>query len=74
MGVQPFEVGIRQETLDDTGAPIFPKDLVPAPRGFAERYFALERWTEMPRGGHSAAMEEPELLVEDIRAFFHRFR
>lgn len=57
-----------------TGVAIFPKDLVPAPRGFAERYFALERWTEMPRGGHFAAMEEPELLVEDIRAFFRRFR
>jgi epoxide hydrolase len=31
-------------------------------------------WTEMPRGGHFAAMEEPELLVEDVRAFFRSLR
>jgi pimeloyl-ACP methyl ester carboxylesterase len=36
----------------------------------AERFFNVQRWTEMPRGGHFAAMEEPELLVDDIRAFF----
>ena len=34
----------------------------------------IVRWTEMPRGGHFAAMEEPELLVEDIRAFFRDLR
>jgi len=34
----------------------------------------VQRWTEMPRGGHFAAMEEPELLVEDIRAFFRPLR
>jgi hypothetical protein len=32
------------------------------------------RWTEMPRGGHFAAMEQPELLVEDVRAFFRDLR
>ncbi len=53
-----------------TGVAIFPKDIVPAPREFGERFFDVRRWTEMPRGGHFAAMEEPELLVEDIRAFF----
>ncbi len=53
-----------------TGAAVFPKDLVPAPRAFAERFFNMQRWTEMPRGGHFAALEEPELLAEDIRAFF----
>lgn len=49
---------------------MFPKDIVPAPREFAERFFQVERWTEMPRGGHFAAMEEPELLMDDIRATF----
>jgi microsomal epoxide hydrolase len=34
----------------------------------------LTRWTEMPRGGHFAAMEEPELLADDIRAFFGPLR
>lgn len=57
-----------------TGVAIFPGDLVPAPREFAERFFDLRRWTEMPRGGHFAAMEEPDLLVEDIRAFFRPLR
>ena len=57
-----------------TGVAIFPKDLVNAPRAFAERFFDVQRWTEMPRGGHFAALEEPELLVEDIRAFFRPLR
>jgi microsomal epoxide hydrolase len=52
----------------------FPKDISDPPREWAERFFNVERWTEMPRGGHFAAMEEPELLVEDIRAFFRPFR
>ena len=34
----------------------------------------VQRWTEMPRGGHFAALEEPELLVEDMRAFFRPLR
>jgi pimeloyl-ACP methyl ester carboxylesterase len=57
-----------------TGAAIFPKDLATAPRAFGERFFNIQRWTEMPRGGHFAAMEEPELLAEDIRAFFRPLR
>jgi pimeloyl-ACP methyl ester carboxylesterase len=54
----------------------FPKDLGPTipPREMAERYLRIQRWTEMPRGGHFAAMEEPELLVEDMRAFFPTLR
>ena len=57
-----------------TGVVIFPGDIVPAPREFAERFFDLRRWTRMPRGGHFAAMEEPELLVEDLREFFRLLR
>jgi pimeloyl-ACP methyl ester carboxylesterase len=30
----------------------------------------VRRWTEMPKGGHFAAMEEPELLANDVREFF----
>jgi pimeloyl-ACP methyl ester carboxylesterase len=56
------------------GFAIFPKDIVPAPREFGERAFNVERWTEMPRGGHFAAMEEPELLAEDLRDFFRPLR
>jgi pimeloyl-ACP methyl ester carboxylesterase len=52
-----------------TGVAIFPKDMVPAPREFAERIFNVQQWTEMPRGGHFTAMEQPELFAEDIRKF-----
>ena len=44
------------------------------PREWAERFFNVQRWTEMPRGGHFAAMEEPSLLAEDIRTWFRPFR
>jgi pimeloyl-ACP methyl ester carboxylesterase len=45
------------------------------PREWAQRAYAdLRRFTEMPRGGHFPAMEEPGLLVEDIRAFFRGLR
>ena len=52
----------------------FPKDISHPPRQWVERFFNLQRWTDMPRGGHFAAMEEPDLLVEDIRAFFRPLR
>ena len=50
-----------------TSVAIFPADIVPAPRAFAERFFEIRSWTEMPRGGHFAAHEEPDLLADDIR-------
>ena len=40
------------------------------PREWAERLYDVRRWTAMPRGGHIAAAEEPELLARDIAAFF----
>ncbi len=40
------------------------------PRSLAERCYRVEQWTDMPRGGHFAAFEEPELLADDIRRFF----
>ncbi len=57
-----------------TGFALFPKDLTNPPREWAQRFFNVQRWNEMPRGGHFAAMEEPELLAEDIRAFFRPLR
>jgi pimeloyl-ACP methyl ester carboxylesterase len=53
---------------------LFPADIARPPREWAERFFNVQRWTEMPRGGHFAAMEEPELLVEDMREWFRPFR
>ena len=53
---------------------MFPKDLSHPPREWAERFFNVQRWSEMPRGGHFAALEEPEALVKDIREFFRSLR
>lgn len=53
-----------------TAAAIFPREILKPPREWAEEAFNIQRWTVMPRGGHFAAMEEPQLLAEDIRAFF----
>ena len=57
-----------------TACAVFPKELAIPPRSWMEARFNLTRWTEMPRGGHFAALEEPELLVDDIRAFFSALR
>jgi pimeloyl-ACP methyl ester carboxylesterase len=57
-----------------TACAVFPREISIPPRRWVERQYNLTRWTEMPRGGHFAAMEEPELLVEDIRAFFRPLR
>jgi microsomal epoxide hydrolase len=53
---------------------IFPKDLVISTERWMSAQHNLVRWTEMPRGGHFAAMEEPELLADDMRAFFRPLR
>ena len=48
----------------------FPGDGYKPPRAWVERLYDIRRWTEMPSGGHFAALEEPDLLVDDIRAFY----
>lgn len=52
----------------------FPADISHPPREWAERFFNVQRWSEMPAGGHFAAFEEPELLAADIRSFFRPLR
>jgi pimeloyl-ACP methyl ester carboxylesterase len=44
------------------------------PRELAEHFFNIARWTDMPTGGHFAALEEPQLLAEEIREFFRPLR
>ncbi len=69
----PLRLGERIET--PTGVAMFPgeRDLLVPPE-WAKRCYNVRRWTDMPRGGHFPALEEPELLVEDLRAFFREFR
>jgi pimeloyl-ACP methyl ester carboxylesterase len=65
----------RRPTLQaPTGVAVFPRELVHVPRALAERDANLVHWTRMERGGHFAAAEEPELLVDDLRTFFRQFR
>lgn len=54
-----------------TAFALFPRDLGMAPRALADRHFAVERFTVMPKGGHFAALEQPELLADDMITFFN---
>ncbi len=69
----PLRPGERIET--PAGIAMFPgeKDLI-VPREWAERCYHITRWTEMERGGHFPALEEPVLLVEELRNFFRDYR
>jgi pimeloyl-ACP methyl ester carboxylesterase len=61
----------RVERVDvPTAVAVFPADLAQPPRAWAERTYNVTRYTTMPRGGHFAAHEEPELLAADITSFF----
>ncbi|MEU0027277.1 epoxide hydrolase family protein [Streptomyces sp. NPDC006335] len=57
-----------------TALAVFPAEIQVPLRHKAERTENLVRWTEFERGGHFAAMEEPDLLVGDVRAFFRQLR
>jgi microsomal epoxide hydrolase len=57
-----------------TAAAVFPKEMFRIPRAFAESRFNLVRYNRFDRGGHFAALEEPDLLVDDIRGFFKELR
>ena len=51
----------------------FPKEMSEwPPKSYVNRIFNVVRWTKMPRGGHFAALEEPELLIKDIKSFFKK--
>jgi pimeloyl-ACP methyl ester carboxylesterase len=55
-----------------TGVAVFPKEMLNGrpPRSWAERDYHLVHWSLMPRGGHFACLEQPELFVRDVRMFF----
>jgi epoxide hydrolase len=56
------------------GVAVFPLEIAPPIRRFAELSNTIVHWTEFDRGGHFAAMEEPELLIADVRQFFRLVR
>jgi microsomal epoxide hydrolase len=58
-----------------TGYAAFPREILIPPRSVAEKtYTNIQRWTEMKKGGHFAAMEQPAALAEEIRQFFRPLR
>jgi len=58
-----------------TAAALFPAEMLAwPPRSYAERMYNIKRWTNMSKGGHFAALEQPDLLVNDIRAFAQSLR
>ena len=56
------------------GMAMFPQEISKPPREWGERSYDVRRWTEMTSGGHFAALEAPQLLAEEVRAFFRGFR
>jgi microsomal epoxide hydrolase len=58
-----------------TGYAAFPKEIIVPPRSVAEKtYTNIQRWTEMKKGGHFAALEQPAALADEIRQFFRPLR
>jgi len=47
----------------------YPKEILRWPRSWVERQYNVVHWAVMERGGHFAAMEQPDLFVEDLRTF-----
>lgn len=66
--------GERTPVEVPTGAASFPREIIKAPRSWCEASYNLTHWTDMPRGGHFAAFEQPELFVDDLRTFFGTIR
>ena len=57
-----------------TGVARFPKEVLRWPRSWVEEQYRVTRWTAMPKGGHFAAMEQPELFADDVQVFFRTVR
>jgi pimeloyl-ACP methyl ester carboxylesterase len=57
-----------------TGVARYPREVLRFPRAWVERQYNVTHWADMPRGGHFAAMEQPELFVEDLRRFSRGLR
>ena len=56
-----------------TAIAIFPKEYLEwAPKSYVERIYNIKQWTKMPKGGHFAALEQPDLLIKDIKQFSNK--
>jgi pimeloyl-ACP methyl ester carboxylesterase len=68
---EPWPIPLTRSSTP-TAYASFPREIRHPPRSFAEQVFNVQRWTEMPRGGHFAALEAPELLAADVATFLPR--
>lgn len=71
---RPLNLSPTNRVTPPVAVALFPKEIPQPPRALVEPALNIARWTTMPRGGHFAAMEQPALLAEDIRAFFRPLR
>ena len=68
-GGRLFPKNFKKITIP-TGIAVFPKEMSEwPPRSYVERIFNVKQWSKMNSGGHFAALEKPDLLVEDIKGF-----
>lgn len=71
-GPGPFNVGKIDFPI---AASIFPREMYKAPRAWAEQLWSdIAYWNEVDHGGHFAAMEQPEIFVNELRNAFRSFR
>jgi microsomal epoxide hydrolase len=71
----PWPIGPENPVLVPTAYASFPKEILHLPRTWVEAaYPNIRSWTMMPAGGHFAALEEPDALAADVRAFFRGLR
>lgn len=71
---RPLAFETNERIKPPLGIAVFPREIAMPPRSWVERVFDVRRWTNMPAGGHFAALEKPELLAAEIRAFFRPLR
>ncbi|MDG5821453.1 epoxide hydrolase 1 [Natronococcus sp. A-GB7] len=69
-----YETDVEQTVPDSVDVPTgharYPAEIIKTPRSWAEEIYDIARWNEMSEGGHFAAMEVPDLFVEEVRSFF----
>jgi pimeloyl-ACP methyl ester carboxylesterase len=72
--LRPLSLSAANRITPPVAVAVFPKEIPMPPRSLAERGLNVVRWTEMPKGGHFAAMEQPTHLAQDVREFFRPLR
>ena len=70
--------GLRGEVPQYVGVPTgvarYPREILRFPRAWVDQRYNVTHWAVMPRGGHFAAMEQPDLFTDDLRTFFRTVR